>query len=338
MERESFEDEATAALMNQHFVSIKVDREERPDLDAIYMDAVQAMTGQGGWPLSAFLTPEGEPFYAGTYFPPEPRHGMPAFRDLLRGVAEAWRERRAEVVGQGRGSRRRSRRRHAPATGGSLDRTLADAAVAGLRRSFDATWGGFGGAPKFPQPMTLEFLLRRAVRGVDGVLDMVTTTLDRMAGGGIYDQLGGGFARYSTDERWHVPHFEKMLYDNALLLQLYAGLAGDRLSRYRTVATETAEYLLREMQHPEGASTPRRTPTPRASRGGSSRGRGPSSWSSSANRSRGRSGPRPRATGSANTGRRTCSGTRVRAREIGHSRSRPGRSRCRGRRLAAGAV
>ena len=254
MERESFEDEATAAFMNQHFVSIKVDREERPDLDAIYMDAVQAMTGQGGWPLSAFLTPEGEPFYAGTYFPPEPRHGMPAFRDLLRGVAEAWRERRAEVVGQGhRVTQAIAKAAAPPATGGSLDRTLADAAVAGLRRTFDATWGGFGGAPKFPQPMTLEFLLRRAVRGVDGVLDMVTTTLDRMAGGGIYDQLGGGFARYSTDERWHVPHFEKMLYDNAQLLQLYTRawqVTGS--SRYRTVATETAEYLLREMQHPEG--------------------------------------------------------------------------------------
>ena len=254
MERESFEDESTAALMNEHFVSIKVDREERPDLDAIYMDAVQAMTGQGGWPLTAFLTPSGEPFYAGTYFPPEPRHGMPAFRDLLRGIAEAWRDRRAEVVSQGqRVTQAIARAASAPSTRGSLDRTLADAAFAGLRHAFDPTWGGFGGAPKFPQPMTLEFLLRRAVRGVDGALDMVTITLDRMADGGIYDQLGGGFARYSTDERWHVPHFEKMLYDNALLLQLYTrAWQVTGAQRYRTVATETAEYLLREMQHPEG--------------------------------------------------------------------------------------
>ena len=254
MERESFEDETTAALMNEHFVSIKVDREERPDLDAIYMDAVQAMTGQGGWPLTAFLTPSGEPFYAGTYFPPEPRRGMPAFRDLLRGIAEAWRDRRAEVVSQGqRVTQAIARAASAPSTLGPLDRTLADAAFAGLRHAFDPIWGGFGGAPKFPQPMTLEFLLRRAVRGVDGALDMVTTTLDRMADGGIYDQLGGGFARYSTDERWHVPHFEKMLYDNALLLQLYTrAWQVTEAQRYRTVATETAEYLLREMQHPEG--------------------------------------------------------------------------------------
>jgi len=243
MERESFEDETTAALMNEHFVSIKVDREERPDLDAIYMDAVQAMTGQGGWPLTAFLTPSGEPFYAGTYFPPEPRHGMPAFRDLLRGIAEAWRDRRAEVVSQGqRVTQAIARAASAPSTRGPLDRTLADAAFAGLRHAFDPTWGGFGGAPKFPQPMTLEFLLRRAVRGVDGALDMVTITLDRMADGGIYDQLGGGFARYSTDERWHVPHFEKMLYDNALLLQLYTrAWQVTGAQRYRTVATETAE-------------------------------------------------------------------------------------------------
>ena len=239
---------------------------------------------------------------------------MPAFRDLLRGVAEAWRERRAEVVGQGRRVTQAIAKAAAPpATGGSLDRTLADAAVAGLRRSFDATWGGFGGAPKFPQPMTLEFLLRRAVRGVDGVLDMVTTTLDRMAGGGIYDQLGGGFARYSTDERWHVPHFEKMLYDNAQLLQLYTRawqVTGS--SRYRTVATETAEYLLREMQHPEGGFTPRRTPT-RGVEGRFFTWSWAEPRSSSANRSRGRSGHARRATGPATTGRRTCSGTRVRA-------------------------
>ncbi|MDH4111196.1 MAG: thioredoxin domain-containing protein [Actinomycetota bacterium] len=254
MERESFEDEATAALMNEHFVSIKVDREERPDLDGIYMNAAQAMTGQGGWPLSAFLTPAGEPFHAGTYFPPEPRHGLPAFRDLLRGIAEAWRERREEVVDQGtRVAQAIARAATLPTGGRALDEAIADAAVATLRQTFDGRWGGFGGAPKFPQAMTLEFLLRRAVRGSLGALEIVTITLDHMADGGIYDHLGGGFARYSTDERWHVPHFEKMLYDNAQLLQLYTRswqVTGDE--RYRTVAVETAEYLLREMQHAEG--------------------------------------------------------------------------------------
>jgi uncharacterized protein YyaL (SSP411 family) len=257
MERESFEDDATAALMNEHFVSIKVDREERPDLDGIYMDAVQAMTGQGGWPLSAFLTPSGEPFYAGTYFPPEPRHGMPAFRDLLEGIAEAWHERRGEVVDQGqRVAAAIARASAVRSSSAALDGSVALTATAGLRRTFDGMWGGFGGAPKFPQPMTLEFLLRRAVRGgpdANEALGTVTTTLDRMAAGGIYDHLGGGFARYSTDERWQVPHFEKMLYDNAQLLQVYTrAWQVTAAGRYRTVALETAEYLLREMQHPEG--------------------------------------------------------------------------------------
>ncbi|HJR97373.1 MAG TPA: thioredoxin domain-containing protein [Actinomycetota bacterium] len=254
MEAESFEDDATATLMNEYFVSIKVDREERPDLDGIYMDAVQAMTGQGGWPMSAFLTPAGEPFYAGTYFPPEPRHGMPAFRDVLRGIAEAWRDRRDDVVGQGaRVMQAIARAADVTADDAELGEGLLDEAVASLRRGFDERWGGSAGAPKFPQPMTIEFLLRRAARGSLGALEMVTTTLDRMAEGGIHDHLGGGFARYSTDERWHVPHFEKMLYDNAQLLQLYtrAWLA-TRDDRYRTTAVETAEYLLREMQHPEG--------------------------------------------------------------------------------------
>ncbi|HWC69933.1 MAG TPA: thioredoxin domain-containing protein [Actinomycetota bacterium] len=254
MERESFEDADTAALMNEHFVSIKVDREERPDLDGIYMDAVQAMTGQGGWPMSAFLTPSGKPFYAGTYFPPEPRHGMPAFRDVLRGVAEAWRDRRDEVADQGdRVTAAIARAAQVSTADATLDEAVTDEAVASLRRTFDERWGGFGGAPKFPQPMTLEMLLRRAVRGSSGALEMVTTTLDRMADGGIYDHLGGGFARYSTDARWHVPHFEKMLYDNAQLLQLYThAWLVTRDDRYRATALETAEYLLREMQHPEG--------------------------------------------------------------------------------------
>ena len=329
--------------MNEHFVSIKVDREERPDLDAIYMDAVQAMTGQGGWPLSAFLTPSGEPFYAGTYFPPEPRHGMPAFRDLLRGVAEAWRDRRAEVVGQGRrvtqaiARAASAHRRH----GGS---SRPDAGRRGVRRpparSFDATWGGFGGAPKFPQPMTLEFLLRRAVRGVDGALDMVTTTLDRMAGGGIYDQLGGGFARYSTDERWHVPHFEKMLYDNAQLLQLYT----------RAWQVTGASAL------PDGRDRDRRVLAPRdaAPRGGFYSSQDADSEgvegavlhvvvgrARGARRRTGREGVRSHAGGQLD--RRPRADERAPAPglgrgEISHRGSRPGRSRRRDRRLAAGAV
>jgi uncharacterized protein len=254
MERESFEDATTAALLNERFVSIKVDREERPDLDGIYMGAVQAMTGQGGWPMSVFLTPEGEPFYAGTYFPPESRHGLPAFRDVLLGVSEAWRERRSELIGQaGRVAEAIARATQTPPGLAALDTTIAEEATENLRRSFDARWGGFGPAPKFPQPMTLEFLLRRAVRGSAHALEMVTTTLDRMAAGGIWDHVGGGFARYSTDGRWHVPHFEKMLYDNALLLQLYVrAWQVTGLDRYREVAVDTAEYLLREMQHADG--------------------------------------------------------------------------------------
>ena len=254
MERESFEDEATAALMNTSFVSIKVDREERPDLDGIYMDAVQAMTGHGGWPMSAFLTPDGRPFYAGTYYPPEPRHGMPSFRQVLTGIAEAWDERRDEIVAQA------GKVTESIASVGALEGSndpltgeVAREAMQALRPSFDGRWGGFGGAPKFPQPMTLEFCLRQSLRGVPDALEMVVISLDRMAEGGIYDHVGGGFARYSTDGAWHVPHFEKMLYDNAQLVQLYTRawqVTGE--DRYRRVATETVEYLLREMQHPEG--------------------------------------------------------------------------------------
>ncbi|MET0799647.1 MAG: thioredoxin domain-containing protein [Actinomycetota bacterium] len=254
MERESFEDATTASLLNERFVSIKVDREERPDLDGIYMDAVQAMTGQGGWPMSVFLTPEGEPFYAGTYFPPEARHGLPGFRDVLLGVSEAWRDRRSELVGQaGRVAEAITRATQVLPSRAALDATIPEEATESLRRSFDHRWGGFGPAPKFPQPMTLEFLLRRAVRGSGPALEMVTTTLDRMAQGGIRDHVGGGFARYSTDGRWHVPHFEKMLYDNALLLQLYTRVwQVTGFERYREVVVDTAEYLLREMQHPDG--------------------------------------------------------------------------------------
>jgi uncharacterized protein len=254
MERESFEDEATAAFLNEHFVPIKVDREERPDLDAIYMDAVQSMTGQGGWPLSAFLTPEGRPFFAGTYFPRQPAHGMPSFRQVLEGIAEAWRERRGEVESQGeRVVEAIARASSLPGSVEPLSDEIETQALESLSRSFDDTWGGFGGAPKFPQPMTLEFLLRMAVRGMPGAEAMVVRTLDRMASGGIYDHVGGGFSRYSTDARWHVPHFEKMLYDNAQLAQLYtrAWLVTHH-DRFRRIATETLEYLLRELRQPEG--------------------------------------------------------------------------------------
>jgi uncharacterized protein YyaL (SSP411 family) len=254
MERESFEDEGTADFLNANFVPIKVDREERPDLDAIYMDAVQSMTGQGGWPLSAFLTPDGKPFFAGTYFPKEPAHGLPSFRQVLEGIDDAWRERREDVERQGgRVVDAISRAASQTASPEPLTEEITTQALAELRRAFDETWGGFGSAPKFPQPMTLEFLLRMALRGAPDALPMLTTTLDRMAAGGMYDQLGGGFARYSTDARWLVPHFEKMLYDNAQLAQLYTrAWLVTREDRYRRIATETLEYLLREMRHPGG--------------------------------------------------------------------------------------
>ena len=255
MERESFEDPETAAFMNEHFVSIKVDREERPDLDAIYMDAVQAMTGGGGWPLTAFLTPVGRPFYAGTYFPNEEWHGLPSFRTVLEAVADAWENRRSEAETQSaRVTEAIERTSGLGASSQPLTDELLRRAFGALRRGFDPRWGGFGRAPKFPQPMTLELCLRMHLRGDPDALDMATLTLDKMAGGGIYDQVGGGFHRYSTDERWLVPHFEKMLYDNALLVRVYVHawqMTGREL--YRHIATETCEYLLRELQHPQGA-------------------------------------------------------------------------------------
>jgi uncharacterized protein len=256
MAHESFEDAETAALMNQHFVCVKVDREERPDLDGIYMDAVQAMTGQGGWPMTVFLTPEGAPFYAGTYFPKLDRPGMPSFGRVLLAVADAWERRREDARRQGAELVELIvAQATLPGAGGDgqPDEALLREAFEGLRRSFDATWGGFGPAPKFPQPMTLELLLRCHLRGFDGALDMATLTLDRMAAGGIFDQLGGGFHRYSTDGRWLVPHFEKMLYDNAQLVRVYLHawqLTGR--ARYREVAARTAGYLLRELRHPDG--------------------------------------------------------------------------------------
>jgi uncharacterized protein YyaL (SSP411 family) len=256
MERESFEDADTAAFMNDRFVSIKVDREERPDVDTIYMDAVQAMTGAGGWPMSVFLTPAGRPFYAGTYFPDTARHGMPSFRQVLEAIAEAWSQRRAEVEAQGTeiaDAIARVAASTTPDTVPAIDAALTDRAFAALSSSFDHTWGGFGPAPKFPQPMVLTWLLRQHVRGKSGALEMATRTLDRMASGGIHDQVGGGFARYSTDAHWHVPHFEKMLTDNALLLELYTrAWLVTRSEHYRTVALRTADYLLETLQRPEG--------------------------------------------------------------------------------------
>jgi uncharacterized protein YyaL (SSP411 family) len=248
MEHESFEDPGTAAVMNEHFVNIKVDREERPDLDAVYMDAVVAMTGHGGWPMTVFLTPAGEPFFGGTYYPPAPRHGLPSFVQVLEAVASAYRERRADIErsAQELVEAVRSSAELKPSSDPLTDSALGEAARA-LRRQFDAERGGFGGAPKFPPASTLEFLLRR------DELDMVTKTLDAMAAGGMYDLVGGGFHRYSVDADWLVPHFEKMLYDNALLVPAYLHawvVTGEE--RYREVVEETCEYLLRDLRLPEG--------------------------------------------------------------------------------------
>ncbi|MEU5473736.1 thioredoxin domain-containing protein [Streptomyces lydicus] len=258
MAHESFEDPDTAALLNEHFVPVKVDREERPDVDAVYMEAVQAATGQGGWPMTVFLTPDAEPFYFGTYFPPAPRHGMPSFGQVLEGVRSAWTDRRDEV-GEVAG------RIVADLAGRSLTESLpADrrpprpeelhTALMGLTRDFDAVRGGFGGAPKFPPSMALEFLLRHHARtGSAAALEMVQATCAAMARGGIYDQLGGGFARYAVDATWTVPHFEKMLYDNALLCRTYAHLwraTGSDLAR--RVALETADFMVRELRTDQG--------------------------------------------------------------------------------------
>jgi uncharacterized protein len=248
MAHESFEDPETAALMNERFVNIKVDREERPDVDAIYMDAVVALTGHGGWPLTAFLTAEGEPFLGGTYFPPEPRHGMPAFRELLVAVSDLYRERRGEV-----GERARllidalEEAAAAPPSSEPLTESLLLEATRRLEELADPEWGGFGRAPKFPPASALELLLRRG----DGSL--AARTLDGMAAGGMYDLVGGGFHRYSVDERWLVPHFEKMLYDNALLVPAYLhGWLVTGEERYRRVAEETLGYLVRELRLDEG--------------------------------------------------------------------------------------
>ncbi|WP_420035325.1 thioredoxin domain-containing protein [Streptomyces sp. cg28] len=255
MAHESFEDEATAALVNENFVAVKVDREERPDVDAVYMEAVQAATGHGGWPMTVFLTPDAEPFYFGTYFPPEPRHGSPSFTQVLQGVRDAWSERRGEVTEvAGKISADLAAREM---TYGGTEVPGAEElgqALLGLVREYDATYGGFGGAPKFPPSMVIEFLLRHHARtGAEGALQMAVDTCDRMARGGIYDQLGGGFARYSVDREFTVPHFEKMLYDNALLCRAYAHLWRSTGSESaRRIALETADFMVCELRTNEG--------------------------------------------------------------------------------------
>ena len=255
MAHESFEDEEIARLMNDNFVNIKVDREERPDLDQIYMNAVQMMTHHGGWPMTVFLTPEGVPFYGGTYFPPQDRYNIPGFPRVLIGVAEAYKERPQDIAETGT-QLLNELRRMSQSTGADLpiEKELLDAAYAGIARSYDSTNGGFGGAPKFPPAMTLEFLLRTYARtGNDDPLRMVNHTCRKMAEGGIYDQLGGGFHRYSTDARWLVPHFEKMLYDNALLSRLYLHhfqVTQSALSR--ATVEGVLDYVLREMTDPLG--------------------------------------------------------------------------------------
>ena len=256
MAHESFEDPATAAVMNERFVNVKVDREERPDVDAVYMQAVQAMTGHGGWPMTVFLAPDGRPFFGGTYFPPAERQGMPSFVAVMDAVTEAWRERRADLFEQA------AKLHEAIAHGarlpggdaGTLSAELLSEAVSSANNQFDRRFGGFGRAPKFPQAMTLTFLLSQIVRDPQpATLETVTVTLDAMAAGGMYDQVGGGFHRYSVDAYWLVPHFEKMLYDQALLTRAYLhGWLVVGLARYRRIVEETVEYVLRELRHPEG--------------------------------------------------------------------------------------
>jgi len=255
MAHESFEDPETAAIMNEHFVNIKVDREERPDLDSLYMDAVVAMTGQGGWPMSVFLTPEAKPFYGGTYFPPSRRFNLPSFRELLVGLAEKWKTDPAGVrkVGEELSARVGAVPALLPLQG-RLEESVLQSAAEAIFRSFDWEHGGWGRAPKFPQPMAVEFLLRRHARSGDALaLDMATKALKSMADGGIFDQLGGGFARYSVDERWQVPHFEKMLYDNAQLVRAYLHawqVTGDR--GLLDIVERCLGFMLRELRDPGG--------------------------------------------------------------------------------------
>lgn len=252
MAHESFEDPDTAAIMNEHFINIKVDREERPDLDSIYMSAVVALTGQGGWPMSVFLTPDGKPFYGGTYFPPVRRFNMPAFREVLLGIARNWQEDRSRLIDAGS---ELTQHLHETQTFGASSEPLSekytDEAALRLAQTYDWVNGGWGAAPKFPQPMAIEFLLQRAARGDKLALDMGSHALHAMARGGMYDVIGGGFARYSTDDKWLVPHFEKMLYDNALLSRAYlhAYLLTQNLA-FRRVCEETLDFIVREMKSP----------------------------------------------------------------------------------------
>ena len=256
MAHESFEGEETAAYLNEHFVAVKVDREERPDVDAVYMEATQAMTGQGGWPMTAFLTPDAAPFYCGTYFPPTPRHGMPSFRQLMEAISDAWSNRRSEVTSSAGAIVAELNRRGSASSlrGSAITAEKLDAAAARLSEDHDDARGGFGGAPKFPPSMALEFLLRHAARTGDArSLQIVEKTCDAMARGGMYDQLAGGFARYSVDADWVVPHFEKMLYDNALLARVYLHWWRQTGSTFaRRIAVETCEWMLAELLTAEG--------------------------------------------------------------------------------------
>ena len=254
MERESFESEAIARLMNAHFINIKVDREERPDLDDIYMKAVQAMTGQGGWPMSVFLTPELEPFFAGTYFPPDNRYGRPGFSAVLSSIHENWTNNSEKLVKQGARLREMIEREAGAKTATELQPDVLDRAFRDHAGNFDGTWGGFGGAPKFPHSLDIRLCLRHWKRtGDTHALHMATLSLDRMSEGGVYDQLGGGFHRYSTDEMWLIPHFEKMLYDNALLIPAYLeAYLATGTHRYARIAGECCDWILREMVTPEG--------------------------------------------------------------------------------------
>ncbi|HKN97138.1 MAG TPA: thioredoxin domain-containing protein, partial [Pseudonocardiaceae bacterium] len=255
MAHESFEDPQIAAFMNEHFVNIKVDREERPDVDAVYMEATQAVSGHGGWPMTCFLTPDGEPFHCGTYFPKTPRQGMPSFPQVLTGVRRAWLDQRDDVAAAGAEVVRVLTEQQQPLPVATVDADLLAGAAVSLLGDFDRRHGGFGSAPKFPPAMAMEFLLRHHERtGSVEALSLVDATAEAMARGGIYDQLAGGFARYSVDQAWVVPHFEKMLYDNALLLRAYAHLhrrTGSRLAR--RVAVETAGFLLGDLGTPQGA-------------------------------------------------------------------------------------
>src|SRR3989440_411190 len=255
MERETFADPEIAALLNRHFVCIKVDREERPDLDSLYVEALQTLTGSAGWPLTAFLTPERKLFFGGTYFPPSPRGDLPSFRSVIDSVAEEWRDGRRELERQAEGVLREMRNRDKMLPeGGALNADLLDQGILRIQSTADQVHGGFGEAPKFPQPWLVELMLRAAARGPGGAHGIADVTLRRMARGGFHDQIGGGFHRYTLDAAWRTPHFEKMLYDNALLARLYTHAWQARHDPlFARIAVETLEYLVRELRDPGGA-------------------------------------------------------------------------------------